>query len=201
MSDSFFDGSTGATAQADMTPPQQPEAAAPEPQHVGGLDMLDMLREQTDARDDSVAPELVAVPIPALGWRLMCNPDFSFPQYQSWQKASLPVKMRNGRKAPNPIDLDQAALALLVLTETCEAVEYRNGNGGWHTLEHNGEALTVKHQEFLSKFNMVDPKSMVRKLFTPPGKHNADAELIRAGQLVIEKSGYGDNGEDDDPLE
>lgn len=167
----------------------------------GGLDLLDMLREQTDTRDDATEVALEPVPIPGLGWRLMCNPDFSYTKYRDWQKASLPPKMRSGRRQPNLLDLDQSMLALLVLTETCEAVEYQNGNGEWHTLEHNGEALTVKHDEFLSKFNMVDPKSLVRRLFKTPGRAS-DAELIRAGQVVIDKAGYGDNsGDDEDPTE
>lgn len=174
------------------------EQPSPEPE---GLDLLDMLREQTDARDDATDVELEPVPIPGLGWRLMCNPDFSYAKYRDWQKASLPQKMRSGRKQPSLLDLDQALLALLTLTETCEAVEYRNGEGPWRRLQHNGEDLTVKHEELLSKFNMIDPKSLVRKLFKTPGRAG-DADLIKAGQIVIDKAGYGDqSGDDEDPTD
>lgn len=190
----MFDG-TRPSGEYHNEPQSSPES------EVGGLDLLDMLREQTQARDDAADIELEPVPIPGLGWRLMCNPDFSYPKYQAWQKASLPQKMRNGRKQPNLLDLDQATLALLVLTETCEAVEYRNSDGPWRRIQHNGEDLTVKHGEFLSKFNMVDPKSLVRKLFKTPNRAG-DAELIKAGQIVIDKSGYGDEGGDDgDPTD
>lgn len=188
----MFDGTTGA-------PPPQGDYV-PEAGEAGGLDLLDMLREQAQARDDAADIELVPVPIPGLGWRLMCNPDFSYAKYRDWQKASLPQKMRSGRKQPNLLDLDQALLALLVLTETCEAVEFSNG-GPWRRIQHNGEDLTVKHDEFLSKFNMVDPKSLVRKLFKTPGRAG-DAELIKAGQIVIDKAGYGDqSGDDEDPTD
>lgn len=171
---------------------------SPEPE---GLDLLDMLRDQTQARDDGTDVEPALVPIPGLGWRMVCNPDFSYARYRDWQKASLPPKMRTGRKQPSLLDLDQALLALLVLTETCEAVEYRNGDGPWHRLRHNGEDLTVKHEELLNKFNMIDPKSLVRKLFKTPGRAG-DADLIKAGQIVIDKAGYGDqSGDDEDPTE
>lgn len=187
-----FDGTTGAA------PPQGGDIPGPD---LGGLDLLDMLREQTQARDDATEIELVPVPIPGLGWRLMCNPDFSYAEYRDWQKASLPQKMRTGRKQPTLLDLDQAMLALLVLTETCEAVEFRNGDGPWRRIQHNGEDLTVKHEEFLSKFNMIDPKSLVRKLFKVPNRAG-DAELIKAGQIVIDKAGYGDqSGDDEDPTD
>lgn len=192
--DRTFDGSTAGGSHWE---PEQPAHAIPS----SGLDMLEMLREQTDHRDQEADDELFPVPIPGLGWRLMCNTEFSYPQYRDWQKAALPPRMRSGRKTPNPMDLDQAQLGLLVLTETCEAVEFQKPDGSWAPLEHNGEALTVKHSEFLSKWNMVDPKSLVRKLFTVPGR-STDAELIRAGQLVIEKAGYGDGGDDDsDPTQ
>jgi hypothetical protein len=59
-----------------------------------------------------------------------------------------------------------------------------------------GAPYTLSHSEFLGRFNMMDPKSMLRMLFTLPGRA-PDAELIKAADVVINAAGYGDDDADE----
>lgn len=167
-----------------------------------GLDALDLLREAVQEREAAPAPELVEVPIPGLGWRLKCDPDFSYAQYRDWQKAALPTKQRAGKRPPNALDMDRALTASLVLVNTCVGVEMQRRDGEWTTVVNSrGDAVSLRDREFLDRFNMVDPRSLLRKLFTLPGR-SADAALIKAGDLVVTAAGYADDeSEDEDPTD
>lgn len=188
----MFNGATGAPYAESVGPDLHESAPAPEPT---GLDLLDQLREAVQAREEEPVPETVAVAVPKLGLRLLCNPDFSYAKYRDWQKAGLPDKQRQGKKAPNPMDADQALTALLMLSETCEGVEFQRKDGSWELItDAGGNPVTVKDRAFLDRFSMIDPKSLLRKLFAVPGR-SADAELIKASQIVIDASGYGNEVE------
>ena len=190
-----FDGTAGRTG--DDVPefwPQPEQDTEPV-----GLDALDMLREAVDEREAAPTPELVHVPIPGLGWRLMCDPDFPYPKFRDWQKVGLPTLQRTGKRPPNAIDQDRALTASLILVNTCTAVQMQRGDGEWITVTNSqGVPVTLKDEEFLRRFNMVDPRSLLRKLFTTPGR-SADAALMRAGDIVIKAAGYLDDDEDDEP--
>lgn len=167
-----------------------------------GLDALDLLREAVQEREAAPAPELVDVPIPGLGWRLKCDPDFTYAQYRDWQKAGLPPKQKAGKRPPNALDMDRALTASLVLVNTCVGVEMQRRDGEWSTVVNSrGDAVSLRDREFLDRFNMVDPRSLLRKLFTLPGR-SADAALIKAGDLVVAAAGYADDeGEEADPTD
>lgn len=192
-----FDGTAGVRAD-DLyaMPPAQPEPAP--------FSSLDALRAAMDVREAAPTPNDVRVPVPGLGIRLVCSPAFSYPQYRDWQKTGLPADQRKGRKQPNGIDMDRTTVALLVLTNTCEGLEMETppGSGTWVPMtDSGGNPYTLNDTEFLSRFNMMDPKSMLRKLFTVPGRA-PDAELIKASDIVVNAAGYGDgdpDGEDSDP--
>jgi hypothetical protein len=188
-----FDATSG-TGVAD-------EQSWPEPdtqREPAGLDALDLLREAVDHREAAPAPEMVSVPIPGLGWRLMCDPDFTYARYRDWQKVGLPAPQRTGKRPPNALDMDRALTNSLVLVNTCAAVQMQRGDGEWVTVTNSrGEPVTLKDGEFLARFNMVDPRSLLRKLFTVPGR-SPDAELIKAGDIVIKAAGYADADEDED---
>lgn len=188
-----FDGTT----THETPPPAGPDAAgggfSPEP--VSPFDAFEALREQVAERDEE-DPDVTRVEIPGIGWRLVCRTDFDYNRYKEWQKASLPKAQRNGRKT-NPLDMDQAMLAYLVLLNTCESVEYRRSDGGWEQLiEPDGSAATLQTGTMLSQMGVVDPRLLVKKLF------GRDGRLIAAGQQVISDAGYGDEpGGDTDPTD
>lgn len=159
--------------------------------------MLDQLHEQLDARE---IDNTVTVDVPGMGLRLVCQIDFPYNKYAAWQKASFPRNQRNGRKT-NPLDMDRAALSTFVLLNTCVGMEYRTSGGDWLAMtKPDGSALRPDSTEFLARFNQVDARSFLRKLF------GGDAGMMRAGEHVIEEAGWSEaqmvGGEDeDDPLD
>lgn len=174
----------------------------PEPGPAPQLSSLDMLREAVEQREAAPAPDLCLVPLPNLPWRLVCDPEFSYNQYRDWQKAGLPIKQRRGNRPPNPLDMDQAVTAGLILMNTCVAIEMRASDDSWVTVRNSqGAPVTIKDPEFLDKFNVLDPALMLRKLFTEPGR-NPDAPMLEASQQIIIAAGYAkaeDDGPDSDP--
>lgn len=170
--------------------PGWPEPVAPDTQG-DPFDALDMLREQVRQREAD-AERTAPIEIPGIGWRLICATDFEYARYKTWQKAAL----RGPRKrVPDLFDLDQPVLGQLMLVNTCESLEWRRGDGEWQTLTgKDGEPLTLKSPELLEKFNVIDPRSLVRALY------HTDAALIQAMTVLVEKSGYApDDDEDGEP--
>lgn len=191
-----FDATTGGGDQP--YPHDERETGWPIPEaEPSGLDALDRLREAVQEREAAPTPDLEAVPIPGLGWRLLCDPDFSYPQFRDWQKAGLPARQKAGKKPPNPLDMDRALTASLILVNTCVGVEMQRGDGTWVAVTNShGVPISLKDPEFLAKFNVIDPLSLLRKLFTVPGK-SADAPLMKAGDQLIAAAGYTEVDDED----
>jgi hypothetical protein len=163
------------------------------------FDALAMLREQVQDRDQR-EDDFCLVEVPGIGWRLMCAIDFTYAQYAKWQKAAFPREQRNGRKT-NPFDLNQTELAFSVLLNTCCELQYRRGESEeWQTLaDDHGAPLLPTSDALLRKFNVVDPRSFLRKLY------RREARLIEASQRVAAAAGMlegdflknDDDGDDD----
>lgn len=167
-------------------PPIPNERRDPEP--AEGFDAFEALREQLSERDED-AGRTTPIEVPGIGWRLICAVDFEYEQYKEWQKAALPKNQRNGRKL-NPLDMNQATLAYLVLLNTCEGIEFQRKDGEWESLADGDGSATLKSSMLLTRMNVVDPRVLVRKMF------GGDGRLIIAGQKVIAAAGYA--GGDDD---
>lgn len=187
----------GATSTHETPPPAGPDAAGggPASEVEKPFDAFEALREQVAERDEE-DPDITYVEVPGIGWRLACRTDFEYGAYKNWQKAALPKAQRNGRKM-NPLDMDQAVLAYLVLLNTCESVQYRRGQSDeWETLvDDDGAPSTLQSSTLLGRMNVMDPRLLIKRLF---GK---DGRLIAAGQQVISDAGYGDEsgGAGEDP--
>lgn len=176
-----FDGSTVAA-------PERPDSGnglpAGPPGPIEAFDPLESLREQLAERDEN-EERTTTVPVPGVGWRLVCAIDFEFPEYKDWQKSALPRNQRNGRRV-NMLDLDQAVLACTVLTRTCEEIQYQDSAGTWHTMvEPDDSPTTLASGALLTRFNLMDPRLFVRKLFG-----QRDAALIAASMEVIRAAGW-----------
>lgn len=158
-------------------------------------DALAMLREQVEERD-SEEQSTCSVEVPGLGWRLVCDITFPYAKYMEWQKLALPKNQRNGRRT-NPLSLNQADLALSVLLNTCVEVQYqRTDPNEWETLcDSAGAPLLPGSDSLLRQFNVVDPRSFMRKLFG----QGREARLVEASQKVVAKAGWveGDDGDED----
>jgi hypothetical protein len=180
-----FDASTGQAANSVAIPdPLPPVEELPE---LGS--MLDALQEQLEARE---IDNTTTVEVPGMDLRLVCQIDFPYALYAKWQKAALPSNKRNGRKL-NPLDLDQAMVAVFVLLGTCTGMEYRATSGEWLPMTTPaGQGLTPNSTEFLARFNQVDAKVFIRKLY------GSDANLMRAADRVTSAAGWSDDAEDDD---
>lgn len=145
---------------------------------------LDMLRAEVEQRD-SQERELLPVEVPGLPVRLMCRTDFSAAEWESWQKLAIPAAKRKSRNL-SPTDMQQHVLYSLVLVNTCEHLEYRSGQDWQPITGKDQEPLNLASREMLDRFGQMDAASLVRKLF------GRDAALLRAGQRVVNASGYGD---------
>lgn len=158
------------------------------------FDALAMLREQIKEREDTEA-DTTAVEVPGIGWRLLCSITFPYSQYAAWQAAALPKNQRNGRR-PNVLKMDQTALAFNILLNTCVEIQYqRTGTEEWEPLtDSRGEPLLPGSDALLRQFNVVDPRSFLRKLF------GREARLVEASQLVATRAGWmeGDGSDDDE---
>lgn len=159
------------------------------------FDALAMLREQVEARESTEA-DTTAIEVPGIGWRLLCDITFPYAQYAAWQTAALPKNQRNGRR-PNVLKMDQTALAFSILLNTCVEIQYqRTGTEEWESLtDSHGEPLLPNSDALLRQFNVVDPRSFLRKLF------GREARLVEASQLVVTRAGWmeGDGSDDEDP--
>lgn len=155
------------------------------------FDALSMLRDQVEERDENDS-EPYPVEVPGIGWRLMCDINFPYSKYAAWQAAALPKNQRNGRRI-NVLKLDQTELAFNVILNTCTELQYRrNGSDEWETLTApDGSLLLPASDALLRRFNAVDPRSFLRKLY------GREARLVEASQRIAVKAGWLE-GEDDD---
>lgn len=193
-----FDASTTTSGQLPVSsaPTAAPDPVVPEDVMPELGTMLDALQTQLDER---VIDNTTTVEVPGMPLRLVCVIDFPYNQFAQWQKAALPRKQRNGRKT-NLFDLDRSLLSIFVLLGTCQGMEYRTRSGEWLPMNKpDGTPLRPDSTEFLARFNQVDPKSFLRKLF------GGEAGVTRAGEAVTRAAGWtdddvDDDGDDDGPL-
>jgi hypothetical protein len=156
------------------------------------FDALTMLRDQVEERDES-DDDLYPVEVPGIGWRLMCDINFPYSKYAAWQSAALPKSQRNGRRV-NVLKLDQTELAFNILLNTCTELQYRrNGSGEWEALTaSDGSPLLPSSDALLRRFNVVDPRSFLRKLY------GREARLVEASQKIAAKAGWVEGDDDDE---
>lgn len=175
-----FDGSTGEPAYPTTAPEEKGDAGVQD--YSPPVSALDLLRTEVLERE-AEDEELFPVEIPGLNVRLMCSLDFSATDWEKWQRLSIP---KEKRRRPVATDIQQGVLATLVLTHTCQHLEYRGPEGTWAPITGNdGEPLALDSDEMLRKFNQMTARAMVEKLF------KRDAWLLNAGQSVVNASGYG----------
>jgi hypothetical protein len=190
-----FDGSSGTALRSADDNHQTPEAMG----FGAGIDedgpssMLEVLRERVEAREaDEVEPWTHEVA--DIGVRIVCNPQVENPDYQRWVKAALPKARGRGRpRTVGAMDLDQLALSARAIIATNLRVEvYNKRTKAWAPVSDKGEALTLDDPGMLRAFGVMDPVSLLRKLF------RRDADLINAGQDLLAAAGYLDSEDDDD---
>jgi hypothetical protein len=193
----IFDGSTGSLDPV-------PSYSTPEPPDSSSLDALESLREQLRDRDTERAQDrLVPVEVPGSTWRLLCATDFNYEAYATWQRDAIKSGQRaaartdgqRNRRRTRPEEvallLDQVVLAIHVLLNTCEEVQFRNRAGDWVTVyDDRQEPVDLTTPAFLQKFDQVDPRVFIRKLF------GGEPELIRASETVARAAGWLDDGDD-----
>lgn len=174
-----FDGSTEDSGRGEVPLPAD-HLPASEP-----FDALAMLRESVDEREGA-AERTITVDIPGLSWRLVCAIDFTYAQFKKWQMNSLPVKKRRTAKV-SPFDLNQAVLAREVLINTCEGMEFLHPETReWTPLvDGNDQPMTLTSSATMARFNVVDPRELVWRIFG-----RMDAHLIKASEEVAIAAGY-----------
>lgn len=187
-----FDGSTGAHAHFDLG--DEPTALAIEPD----VDTLELLRQAAADAQEEVEPTIVDIP-PGNAIRLVCSTDLTSATLNRWQRKALPQRLRNSSKI-SPLDVEQSVLYATVLTNMCERVEVWHATSTtWQVIQDKeGRPMTFRDQPLLQALHAIDTQAALKKLFP------RDADLIRAGQLVLTKAGWGDedestDGDDADP--
>jgi hypothetical protein len=187
---------TGGVATAEQS--EQPPTAmsfGPAAEEEGLSSALDLLRERVDEREQEPV-ELWMHEITKVGMRIYCDPQVADADYRRWVKASMPKVRRGARgRAPGAMDIDQLALSARAILATNERVEVRTRKGEWITVTDpsSGEVLTLDDSAMARSFNVMDPVSLLRKLF------GRDADLINAGQDLLAAAGYLDSDDDEDP--
>lgn len=194
-----FDGSTGSLPgdasstgyQAPLTVPED----YPAPGELDGppVTSLDMLLKAVNERDSEAQDRVLRVPIPGLDVAMACRIDFSYPDWEAWQKLAIP---KEKRKKPNPMDMRQNVLFSLVLNRTCEYLEYKTADGWAPITDEIGEPIPYGGDAMRRMFNVMDEASLLRKLFG--GK---EGHILRAGQRVVAAAGYGDEADEREALE
>jgi hypothetical protein len=187
---STFDATAGQphlSPQAMMSP-----AVSAEPV----LDTLAMLG-QAAAQQVPIKEEVVDVP-GDVGIRLVCLPDISSRQLQTWQQRALPKHMRN---SPNvsPLSMDSLVLAVATLVNTLLRVEVRDAKDRtlWHPVcdPTDGRPLGFNDNALLATFGAMDAVTALKKMFV------RESDVVRASKQVMDASGWGDNNKvltDDD---
>jgi hypothetical protein len=160
--------------------------------------MLDVLRDRVEQRDVADADPWVHE-IPKVGVRLVCDPRIDNADYQRWVKAAMAKTRtaRRGRSNANAMDLDQLALSARAITATNIRVEIKRQGDEWVAISDgaSADALNLEDAAMLRAFGVMDPTSLLRKLF------GRDAAVINAGQELLAAAGYLDgDDEDDDPI-
>jgi hypothetical protein len=182
---------TGREGTPDPTVVRPDSPAEPPAARISPLDQLVAEVQDRESEED----ELLGVEVPGLGVRLMCSTNIDGDDWQAWQRQSIP---RAKRRKAGALDLNQMTLMCLVLENQCEHLEYRTGDGWAAMPGSGGEPLDLRSDELLRRFKQMDSTSLLRKLFA------RDADLLAAGQEVVDKAGWGDPdavGDDSDPTE
>jgi hypothetical protein len=205
MTASFDVTRTGNPAGSDSSGHEPDPDVLPIGQGVPELDPLSALGMLAEQIAERTIARTTTVEIPQTQWRLVCALDYPLETYKRWQLASVPRAMRRSSKLA-PIDIDQFRLAVLTLTNTCHAFEYRNGAGEWVPLVNgDGEPLTLATPQLFAMLSdrlgqpIGDATTLLRKLF---GRESA---IVKAADHVNTEAGWGleEPGESDplDPMD
>lgn len=158
---------------------------------VTGLTALDALGAQIEERD-AEEETTVDVEVPGLDIRLVCSTVVPYEEYQKWQITALPPKERKKRKI-NGLTMSQMVLACMVLVNTCDAIEHKVGGEWKPMLGTDGEVYTLRSDELLRRFNVIDVNAFIKKLF------GRDPRVLAASEKVIVASEWLEDEDDLDP--
>lgn len=185
-----FDGST---QRDEYEHSDAPAVAAPEPELV--VDSLSLLRGALAEHQAEAPPPPVVIDVPGGRFRLHCTTEITSAEVTQWQRKSLPPKLRNSPKI-SPLHVNQRILNATILAETTVYMEVRrSSDGSWHTVEDaRGQALTFS-DGLPQALGTLDAESALKMLF------RRDADLLAAGQQVLDAAGFGDRigGGEEDP--
>jgi hypothetical protein len=160
-----------------------------------GFSTLDLLREVSSAVVE-FEPYVFENPLGLV--RFTCRTDVPNNELQRWQRAALPPKSGRQSGVPDLSKLDAFRLYARALADTCERVEIRRGTDQPYVVVADGEGtpLTFDDREFLGSLGTPDKLIAVKKLMA-----GSEAYLINRGQELLEKAGYGDEADSEDPLD
>jgi hypothetical protein len=182
-----MDSVFNATATQDQPPTDglreaEEELAPPVEESTGTLSML----RGAVAQRVEAPPETVEVPDIPL--RLICSTDIESRQITSWQRKALPPQLRNASQV-SPLAMDQANFNASVLINTCLRIEVKSvKDGAWRAItDEQGNVLTLADKAVWAELGALDSRSTVKKMF------GRDADLMRAGQKVLNAAGWTEN--------
>lgn len=204
MTGPTYDTSTPAAAEpftpgAPVQPPVAPQGGyVPQAGYAPPADddadsLLDTLFEQVGQRDNAEDAEPWVYRIKDTRFRVVCDPDIEYSDFQRWMKSSRPQGKKARRTGGGDAsDIDQVTLSALAIINQNLRIEVlkKDTVDDWYEWRHNGAPVTVDSPLLLQRFGVMDPVSALRRLF------GRDGRLIDAGQDLLEKSGM--MGEDDD---
>lgn len=178
---STFDATAGhANPQQSMMSPATPVEPV--------LDTLAMLG-QAAAQQVPIEEEFVEVP-GDVGIRLVCLPDISARQLQTWQQRALPKHMRNATNV-SPLSMDSLVLAVATLVNTLLRVEVRDAKDRtlWHPVcdPADGRPLGFNDNALLATFGAMDAVTALKKIFV------RESDVVRASRQVMNASGWGED--------
>lgn len=159
------------------------------------LSTLDLLREVGSERVE-FEPFVFENPLRLV--RFTCRTEIANQELTRWQRGALPSRSGRGGGVPDLTKLDGFRLYARAVAETCEQVEIRRSADAAYraVVDSQGNALTFDDKAFLASLGVPDKLVAVKKLMA-----GSEAFLINRGQELLEKAGYGDEEESEDPLD
>lgn len=169
------------------------------PDDVPIMSTLDQLRANADEADDR---EPITVLNPKETIRLTLRTDVEQSDIQRWSNKALPKQDRDrlNRRggAPNVTRLNPVVMFASAIAETTIQVEvYSAATGTWTVVcdDRTQEPLTFADTTLRQVLGGIDAVSAVKRAF-----NGSEPALMRAGQELIDATGFGDDvaGDDDE---